>query len=165
MRRLLLLPLALLAAACVGPLTSDGPSPRVGDHWHASYAITVCQVEMPPFGEVQGGVDSHGDGVIHVHPRTPEDEGKGSRLARLFENAGGALEERLLQLPGQLPWRDGNVCPGGVPGVVMVAVNGEPPIRDLADYVPQDGDRIAIAFVPEAKSLPYPPPARTAAAD
>ncbi len=158
MRLALLLALAVAAAACAGPLARDKPSPRIGDHWHASYAFSVCEVEYPRFADVEGGIDTHGDGVIHIHPRVPQDQGKGARLVNFFANAGGALSERSLVFPGQIPWRDGNICPGGRPGRVVVIVNNSPITGKVEDYVPRDGDRIVVAFVPVAAALPPSPP-------
>ena len=164
MRLALLLSLAV-AAACAGPLLRGKPSPHIGDHWHASYAFNVCEVEYPRFGEVEGGIDSHSDGVIHVHPRASEHEGKGSRLVNFFANAGGALSERSLTFPGQAPWRDGNICPGGRPGRVVVIVNNAPITGKVEDYVPRDGDRIVVAFVVVAGVLPLSPPPPSPVAD
>ncbi|HEU4759011.1 MAG TPA: hypothetical protein VFT91_03415 [Dehalococcoidia bacterium] len=154
----------LAAAACVGPL-APGPSPRIGDHWHASLAVNLCGVGSPPLADFQGAIDTHGDGVIHIHPRVPADQGKGARLVNFFANAGGVLSERLVQMPGQAPWQDGNVCPGGLPGRIIVVVNDSPLTGEVEDYVPRDGDRIVVAFVPAAGVLPVSPPAPSPVAD
>jgi hypothetical protein len=157
----------LLATAC-----SHTPSPSVGDHWHASYAINICGRGEELLPEFEGGTDTHGDGVIHVHPVQPSDEGAAARLVEFFRNAGGVLSERSIGLPGERPWLAGNTCPGGRPGKVVVVVN-EGPLginertlgKEVDTYVPQDGDRILIAFVPSGSAAPAVPPLRVAAID
>jgi hypothetical protein len=144
---------ALLAAAC-----ASGPSPGVGDDWHASYAVNICGREVEPFPEFDGGVHTHGDGLIHVHPTTPSEEGEGASLVEFFTSAGGALTENALQVPGDKPWRDGNICSDGRPGRVVVVVNQGPLRDDLETYVPQNGDRILVAFVPAGSPIPAVPP-------
>lgn len=151
----------LLVSACLGAAASPGN----GDHWHAGYAINICGREQPPLPEFEGGVHTHGDGVIHVHPTLPADEGEGARLIQFFANAGGFLGERSLELPGDRPWRDGNICAGGRPGRVVVVVNQGPLGKDLDTYVPHDGDRILIAFVPAGSPPPALPPPPTPAID
>ena len=145
----------LVATAC-----SDAPSPRIGDHWQASYAINICGHEEKPLPKFEGGVYTRGDGVIHVQPALPSEEGEGARLVEFFRNAGGDLSQQSLGLPGDRPWRTGNVCPDGRPGRVVVVVNQNPLGKDLDSYVPQDGDRILIAFVPAGSPAPVlsPPP-------
>ncbi len=144
---------ALLAAAC-----ASGPSPRVGDDWRASYAINICGRDVEPFPEFDGGVHTHGDGLIHVHPKVPSEEGEGASLVEFFTNAGGALTENAMQVPGDKPWRDGDICSDGRPGRVVVVVNQGPLRDDLDTYVPQDGDRILVAFVPAGDAIPPVPP-------
>jgi hypothetical protein len=144
---------ALLAAAC-----ASGPSPRVGDDWYASYAVNICGREVEPFPEFDGGVHTHGDGLIHVHPTVPSEEGEGASLVEFFANAGGVLSEQELQLPGGFPWRDGSVCASGRPGRLVVVVNEGPLRDDLETYVPQDGDRILVAVVPAGSPVPAVPP-------
>ena len=156
-----------LATACSRP-----PSPQIGDHWHASYAINICGRGAELLPEFEGGTDTHGDGVIHVHPLQPSDEGSGARLVEFFRNAGGTLSQRSIGLPGVRVWQTGNVCPGGRPGRVIVVVS-EGPLglnqrslgKELDTYVPQDGDRILIAFVPSGSAAPAVPPPSAAAID
>jgi hypothetical protein len=157
----------LLATAC-----SSTPSPQIGDHWHASYAIDICGHRTEILPEFEGGTDTRGDGVIHVHPTQPEEEGAGARLVEFFRNAGGALSQGVIGLPGERAWQTGNVCSGGRPGRVVVVVN-EGPLglnerslgKELDTYVPQDGDRILIAFVPSGSAAPAVPPQSAAAID
>lgn len=119
---------------------------------------------MEPFPEFDGGVCTHGDGLIHVHPTVLSEEGEGASLVEFFANAGGALTKNTLQVPGDKPWRNGNVCSDGRPGRVVVVVNQGPLNDDLETYVPQDGDRILVAFVPAGSVVPPVPPPPSSAA-
>lgn len=69
------------------------------------------------------------------------------------------MSRRSLALPGEIPWRTGNACPGGRPGKVVVVVNQGRLGNDLDSYVPQDGDRIVIAFIAAGDPDPPLPPA------
>jgi hypothetical protein len=144
---------ALLAAAC-----ASGPSPSVGDDWYASYAVNICGREAEPLPEFDGGIHTHGDGLIHVHPTVPSEEGEAASLVEFFASAGGVLTENAMQVPGEKPWRNGNICSDGRPGRVVVVVNQGPLRDDLETYVPQDGDRILVAFVPAGDPVPAVPP-------
>ena len=126
-------------------------APRIGeDHWHAAYEFVVCGEVQPPaptwFGS---GVHTHSDGIIHIHPFTPSEEGAGARLVKWFEYGGGLLDGDEVRLPGSpITYANGDECPDGTIGVVQVFVNGER-LRDYEGYIPADGDRIAIVFGPE----------------
>jgi hypothetical protein len=140
-------------------------SPRIGDHWHAAYEIIICGTRQPPLPSFPGGVHTHGDGYIHLHPQFASEEGRGASLVRFFEYAGralgsgGVLTRDTLQVPGDpRVFRNGDICQEGPdqgqPGVVQVFVNGERRL-DFEDYVPRDGDRVQIVFGPE-RAAPTP---------
>jgi len=163
LRRLLVALLVALAAAVVARQlvdVGDGesqdrtavPGPFAGrDHWHAVYAVFICGQRQPNFPTWESGVHTHADGVIHIHPFVPAEEGTGARLTRWFEYGGGRLTESEMQMPGtpdDQTYRNGDRCPDGGRGVLQVSVNGER-LDDWSDYIPQDGDRVAIVFGPE----------------
>lgn len=137
---------ALLAAAC-----ASGPSPSVGDDWHASYAVWVCGQPVVPFPE---SAHTLGDGVIHSKA------GGGLSLTEFFDSVGAELNEDSLRLPGEdLARRDHSICYDGRPGKLTVVVNGDTLNDDeLKGYEPQDDDRIMVAFLPSG-SIPPPAPA------
>jgi hypothetical protein len=124
--------------------------PRAGrDHWHAAYEIYLCGQLQPPAPFWSGGVHTHDDGIIHIHPLQAFEEGRGARLVKWFEYGGGLLTLDELRVPGQTQTiRNGFSCPDGQPGLIQVSVNGER-LRDWTEYVPQDGDRIVISFGPQ----------------
>jgi hypothetical protein len=154
--------LALVAGlACSGGDTSGGGSadqgPQVGDHWHARLRLVVCGQELPPLRAFPGGVHTHGDGYMHIHPENASEEGRGASLVKFFEYAraalgSGRLSQDALQVPGDATvYRNGEPCPSGPhqghTGTVKVTVNGRR-VSDVASYVPQDGDDIVVEFGP-----------------
>jgi hypothetical protein len=133
-----------------GPGTEDEMPPRIGrDHWHASYQFHVCGEIQPPAAFWPGGVHTHDDGIIHIHPVQPSEEGRGSRLVMWFEYGGGVLTDDEVRLPGQdVTYRNGDRCPDGREGRVQVIVNAIP-LEDWSEYIPQDGDHVIIVFGPD----------------
>ncbi len=132
-------------------------APRIGkDHWHATYKYFVCGQVQPNFPTWEGvGVHTHGDGIIHIHPFTPAEEGSGARLEKWFEYGGGKLTGDEVRAPGSSKtYANGDACPDGRPGVVQVSVNGAP-LDDWSRFIPHDGDRVRISFGPaeEATTL------------
>ncbi len=127
-------------------------APRSGDHWHAPYEISICgqlQPNVPRFG---GGVHTHGDGVLHIHPQLPSEEGSGARLVRWFEYGGGRLTQDEMRIAGQSETvRNGDLCDDGSEGVLQVFVNGQS-MDSWSRYIPQDGDSIRIVFGPDEGS-------------
>ncbi len=161
LRRLLtvvLMPAVAIAAVLVtvvmlhaGSDTAVAPG-RIGEHWHATYQISVCGERQPNAPAWEGGVHTHADGVIHIHPFTPSEEGRGARLVKWFEYGGGWLTQTSMRVPGSRDsYQNGDRCPDGLRGVIQVSVNGER-LGDWSEYIPQDGDRITIVFGPEGES-------------
>ena len=154
-------PVAVIIAVVFGILGalffvgSAAAGPRVGDHWHATYEVIVCGEPQPNVRQWSGGVHTHGNGTMHLHPQTRFEEGVGARLVRWFEYGGDALgtgaklTKDELQLPGEREtWKNGDQCPDGTEGVLQVFVNGVK-MDDWRRYIPQDGDQIRIEFGPE----------------
>ena len=120
-------------------------SPAVGDHWHASYEVSVCGEVLPPFPNSPGGVHSHGDGLIHIHPRSSDETGSNATLALFFSSVDGALTDDSLTLPSGKTYANGDPCPDDEPGQLIVTVDGV--IQDAPSfYVPHDDDEISITF-------------------
>lgn len=132
---------ALQGDAPIRPLANE-------DHWHATYLIIICGEEQPPIPTFAGGVHTHGDGIIHIHPSQPVEEGTGARLVKFFEYGGGELTATTLRLPGSdSTYTDGTSCPDGRTASLRVSVNGSP-LDDFSQYIPQEGDTILITFAP-----------------
>lgn len=122
----------------------DGP--HIGDHWHASYVVFICTSQQLPFRLWEGGVHTHDDGIIHIHPTVPSEEGDGATLARWFEYGGGLLTQTQMRMPGtDQTLTNGDPCPDGVPGILQVFANSER-LDNWIDYIPQHGDEVVIVF-------------------
>ena len=158
LNRILLALLVALALTVVARQFTDGGGgastgpptpPLIGlDHWHATYQVFVCGERQPDFQLWEGGVHTHDDGVIHIHPLIHSEEGEGARLVKWFEYGGGELTQSEIMLPGGREiFRNGDRCPDGNEGVLQVYVNGER-LDDWSRYIPQDGDRVRVAFGP-----------------
>lgn len=147
---------ALLAALALGMQSDAGSGPpQSGDHWHARYAFVVCDGVQPnaPFWEA--GVHTHGDGIIHIHPFTANEGGRGARLVKWFEYGGGLLTDDEVRLPGdEVTYRNGDECDDGSEGILQVFVTPaatgiEEELEDWSEYIPQDGDLVVIYFGPD----------------
>lgn len=124
-------------------------APRNGDHWHATYEYIVCGNKQPNFPTWSGGVHTHADGYIHIHPNSTTEEGAGARLVRWFEYGGGELSGDTVRAPGSRDeYKNGDECPNGEEGFVQVFVNGQK-LDDFDKYIPQDTDNVQIIFGPE----------------
>jgi plastocyanin len=126
-------------------------APRINDHWHATYQVFVCGQRKPNFPVWEAGVHTHADGVIHIHPFVPSEEGAGARLVKWFEYGGGKLTQTEMQMPGtpkDQVYKNGEKSKDGCEGVLQVFVNGQK-MDNWSRYIPQDGDRVRIVFGPE----------------
>lgn len=117
---------------------------QVGDHWHASIAIQVCGESYvePSF---EGGIHTHGDGQIHLHPRSLSEAGRNASLKTYFENSRLQIGQDFIQIPGEQRLRNGDPCPDGKPGHLRVTVNGRE-VQNFLSYLPKEGDRIQVTF-------------------
>ncbi|MBS3054555.1 MAG: hypothetical protein J4431_03395 [Candidatus Aenigmarchaeota archaeon] len=115
--------------------------PIIGDHWHADYSIEICGEMQPIIPEFPGGIHTHGDGKMHIHPYVEEETGKQANLALFFSNAGMEISNSSIQMPGGAEITQCN----GVPGKTSVTLNGNT-LADYPSYAMQDGDVIAVKF-------------------
>lgn len=149
-----------IAAIVVSRSGSGGATaPEIGAHWHAQLSVYVCGVEQPPAPDTPGGVHSHAaDPFIHIHPNSSAEAGDRATVERFIEAGNWELDEDSFEL-----WfgaqRNGDPCPDGQPGTVRWALNGEEQSGNLADYKPDDGDEIVLAFLPEGQEIPAAPSA------
>lgn len=126
--------------------------PYRGDHWHAQYLVVVCGEWLPSFDAFQGGVHSHGDTLIHVHPFSAEDEGSNATLGLFFQRAGGSLSADTLVLPSGETYSNGDSCPNGESGQLRVSdfspstLQHLSPIEDSGNHVPVEYQTILIEF-------------------
>jgi plastocyanin len=141
---------------------STAGHPLIGeDHWHASYQVIICGQRQPNFPAWGGGVHTHADGIIHIHPFRSAEEGSGARLVKWFEYGGGKLTEDEMRMPGtRETYKNGDKCDDGKEAVLQVFVNDQK-LDDFTRFIPQDGDRVRIVFGPEEESGPIEQEDRT----
>jgi hypothetical protein len=147
------------------PRIASGDQP--GDHWHAAIGVNVCGQWLsnaPEFhnragtGNVQAGIHSHGDGLIHIHPFTSNEAGENATLGTFFEFGGWSLSEGSFEAWEGDEHSSGDEC-GNKEATVRWSVNGKEKTGNPADYRPQDQDVIAVALLPEGKKIGRPPSA------
>lgn len=142
---------------------SESVGLAIGDHWHAQLAVNECgdfkpvapAFDISPDGN-RAGVHTHGDGFIHFHPFTSDEAGDNATVGTFLEHGGWEVSEDSFEL-----WfggrRTGDSCPDGHVGTVRWAVNGEERAGNPADYRPEDGDTVVIAFLLEGQEIPPAP--------
>jgi hypothetical protein len=135
----------------VAPTQTISPSnytgAEAGQHWHADYSIEVCGETKQPFLYSQGDVHTHGNGQIHVHPKSPGTAGGSANLKSFIESVNGVMTDTRLVIP---TWGIDSTDPcQGDPSEFVVYVNGHR-VTNPTDYPPQNGDRVR--FVIRAKN-------------
>lgn len=140
--------------------------PIIGDHWHVPYAFYNCGTLLPPAPEADGkGMNTHGDGIIHVEPSSTAVTGAGANLGAFATGNGFELTDSSISGPG-IDVSNGDEC-GESTGTVQVKVwegisdtTGRLLESDFAAFAPQDGWIVTIAFAEEGTEIPQPPPDR-----
>jgi hypothetical protein len=135
----------LMLATGASVLAWDPDLTRVGDHWHARYRVFVCGRAVPHLEAEPGGIHSHGKDFIHIHPFERKDAGRNATLGRFFATHGGALTADRLTLPLGETYADGDACPEGGTGELVVSVNGWR-VEDPGGYLLGNFDTIIIEF-------------------
>jgi len=150
--------------------------PRINqDHWHSSFSVYICDHFMPnvPLFESVDGIHTHGDGVIHIHPYTPQASGTGATLGFFLKSyssngKGGTFklsgsEIQPASIPGDTnvldrkDWHNGDKCPDGQPGEVKFTVNGKQIKGDPTTWKLRNGDYLDVGFIDDNKTLPSNP--------
>jgi hypothetical protein len=154
-----------------------------GDHWHSAYGVYICDGYIPSMSvgvePDPGGIHTHQDGVIHIHPFQTATTGRNARLSDFFGQTGLDVTSSEIQLPEDPALGDnsgetfenGDECPDGEEGVVKVLVWEDAAGTDDAKVFIADIDRVrftnngmafAFAFVPadlDVSTIPRPPTA------
>lgn len=161
--------------------SDSGAKPAIGDHWHAYLGVNVCGswIANAPEFESQLGIHSHGDGLMHIHPFSSAAVGKNATVGRFIEDnegAGWKLDSTSMTLWDGAEHQDGTKCATGefagkkanivwATGHYGEQWTGKLRTGDPADYRPQDGDIVAIGFLPKGAPLEEPPGASSALAE
>ena len=141
---------------------------RAGDHWHAAIGFYVCGEFAPDLAEGEDplGIHGHGDNVVHIHPFGAAAAGKRAQLGIFFDSVDVDVSDDEIDLPNQDAKRNGDKCGERTASVQMKVWDSRDPADrgrivegDPADFRPQDGQLITIAFVPEGDDIPRPPSA------
>lgn len=156
------------------PFDTDGlaySGPGLSSHWHAAYAVRICDELLAPFGSTDDplGIHSHSDGLIHIHPFFSEAAWADATLGHFVDAMGVELDDGFLRIPGVGEWRDGDMC-DGVPARLSVQRWARPtatePWEELTESMRDarflhDGEMFTISFAPEGR-LPIRPSAAPA---
>jgi hypothetical protein len=158
-------------------------STQPGDHWHAAYGIYICGEYVPNLSvgvdPDPGGIHTHQDGVIHIHPFQTSTSGRNARMSDFFSQTGMKMSSDKLQLPDDpalgdksgKTYENGDKCPDGKKGTVKVLVwakaNGtDKPqvyVADIGDIrFLNNGEAFAFVFTDEdvdPNTIPKPPSA------
>jgi hypothetical protein len=142
-------------------------APRVGQHWHSSYDVYVCDDydAGPVLDETDPvGIHSHSDGLIHVHPFTSIAAGDNARLSIWFESFSGSITDESITLDQGRTYTEGEDC-NGEPTVLHVLrydaddLSARPEVitEDLADVqFLKNREAFVFALIPEGADLPEP---------
>ncbi len=141
------------------------PANTAGNHWHTALGVYVCDSFLPPIGEFTANLHTHGDGLMHAHPRSNADAGDNGTMGRFFENAGLRLDIDELQYSDGNTYQSGDVDCGGEPGVLQWSLNGEEQDDNPANHVLGNGDVVVLAFVPEGEDFPTVAPSTAGMAE
>jgi hypothetical protein len=169
------------------PRAANATTGEPGDHWHTYLGVNICgqwltavpAFETPvgaPAGTQNAGIHSHGDGLIHTHPFVNAEEGNNATLGKYADYGGWSVSSDSIDAwtgpkgaPGQKSWSDGDTCTfgkyKGQKGQLTWAVDGKQRTGNPSDYHQQDGETIAIGFLPKGTDLGFPPDACTAFAN
>jgi hypothetical protein len=173
------------SASGIAPFAANPSTGRAGDHWHTYLGVNICGEWLSPVpafefsaanSSIQAGIHSHGDGLIHTHPFSNNEEGANATLGLYEEYAGWSASSDSIDAwtgpksaPEKKSWSNGQTCPfgeyKGKKGRIVWAVDGKRRTGDPSSYRQQDGETIAIGFLPEGVALPFPPDACSAFAN
>ena len=105
-----------------------------GDHWHTAYGIYICDQYLPNMSvgvtPDPGGIHTHQDGVIHIHPFQTATTGRNARVGDFFGQTGLKVSSTKIELPTDpalgdnsgKTYENGDKCPDGKKGVVKALV-------------------------------------------
>ncbi len=151
---------------------SDAEYPRAGkDHWHIAIGFNDCGewldggVALPENHErakntnLQAGLHSHGDGLMHFHPWQADEAGKNATVGNFMEFGGWDVSRNGFSVgfPGPAIERNnGEMCGDGdkaKEGVLRWTVDDKEQKGNPSKYRPNDQETIAFYFVSADQDL------------
>ena len=133
-----------------------------------------------PTSNFNAGIHSHGDGLIHTHPFQSSEGGANATIGKFFDYGGWSISSDSLDLgsgstdpnlhaqwpgpasdPKKTTWSAGDTCPFGQYKGQKVEmtwyVDGVQQSGNPSDYHQQNGETIAVYFLPKGAEKPFPP--------
>jgi hypothetical protein len=167
------------------PRAANASTGQAGDHWHTYLGVDICGEWLSPVPafefaadnpSIQAGIHSHGDGLIHTHPFSASEEGTNATLGKYAEYGGWSVSSDSIDAwtgpqsaPKTKSWSNGDTCPfgqyKGKKGTLVWAVDTKTRTGNPSGYHQQNGETIAIGFLPTGAKLPFPPGACNAFAN
>jgi hypothetical protein len=107
--------------------------------------MEVCgqDIDLPPS---DGGIHSHGDRFIHIHPYIADEVGLAANIGRFFDSFPLEMDFDRVETPEGGLFRNGDTCPDGTTGTVQVLVNGQDITESARGYTPEDEDAVEVYF-------------------
>ncbi|MGI9604755.1 MAG: hypothetical protein ACR2P0_01320 [Acidimicrobiales bacterium] len=147
--------------------------PSFDDHWHLPYGIYDCQTDsfLPNLADPavpNSGIHTHGDGVIHLHPRSSDATGNNAQLGVFLDAVRVEIEDdAILSFPDRAALDENGAECGGEPAILQVArfdpgtsTPSEVVTENLLDFrFSADQERVTIAFAPAGAEILPPPQA------
>lgn len=148
-----------------GPAATDRP--RVDfDHWHAAIGVNVCgdwlpnppAFEVRAGSEVPAGINTHGDGLIHIRPAASDEAGAHATLGRFMRFGGWKATADSFRVWGDVAKKSGDEC-GGKAAKVRWSIDGKEQSGDPSKHELGDLEVIALALLPDGEKIGDPPSA------
>ena len=170
------------------PHAADQATNQPGDHWHTALGVNICGEWLDPAPAFEkpsaartrcanAGIHSHGDGLIHTHPLRASEEGNNATLGKFVDYGGWSVSSDSIDLAGRTtPTPSGRARRRSEEDLVEQrrhvpvrqvqgqevqltwAVDGKTKTGNPADYHQQDGETIAIGFLPKGAEHAVPGP-------
>lgn len=147
--------------------TASAEAPTLADHWHAAYGIYVCDAFLPPLQNVNPdttGINTHDDGIIHVHPFATSATGKNANWKAFGDVAGLTFDGTSFTLSDGTSYGAGHDCAGTPAEVVLYQWPADDPAaepvvhRDDLGSVHFGQDRLAFTLAVVAPGTTPPRP-------
>lgn len=136
------------------------------DHWHAAIGVNVCGEWLPNAPEfdlragtdVPAGINTKGDGLIHIQPAAADESGENATLGLFMEFGGWEVTADSFSVWGDVAKTAGDEC-DGEEAEVRWSVDGDEQSGDPSVHRLGDLEVIAIALLPGGEEIGEPPSA------